>query len=184
MTNRILGLTLIAILLIIIDIYIYRAVKSMRWRSKDSSFFNFPYIWWGYSILLILGVFVSIFFNIKFVVRTVILVLFFVTFVSKVFILPFLLADDIRRGFIRLKRRFMPRPAKATGPVSPGKPIPRSEFLVKAGTLVAALPLGSLTYGMASSAYDYRIKQKTLVLPNLPSSFEGMKIAQISDVHS
>ena len=56
--------------------------------------------------------------------------------------------------------------------------------MVKAGTLVAAIPLASLTYGIASGAYDYRVIRQKLVLPNLPRSFEGLTLAQISDIHS
>ncbi len=185
MSNRILGLIMITILLIIIDIYIYRAVRSVSWKWKDQKRLTFKYIWWGYSVLLIIGVFVSIFLNIKFMLRTVILVLFFITFMSKIFIVPFVLADDIRRGLIWIKRKIF-----NTNPRSPGKSpsseqgIPRSEFLIKAGTLVAALPFASFTYGMVSSAYDYRVKRKTIYLPNLPSAFDGIKLGQISDIHS
>jgi predicted MPP superfamily phosphohydrolase len=32
--------------------------------------------------------------------------------------------------------------------------------------------------------YDYQIKRQTLYLPNLPKSFDGLKLAQISDIHS
>lgn len=181
MGNRILGLVAIAILLIIIDIYIYRAVRSVSWKWKGNKFLSFKYIWWGYSILLIIGVFVSIFFNIKFLLRSVILVLFFVTFVSKIFMIPFLLADEIRRLGIWIKRKLIKRDSRQ---MKTDNDIPRSEFLIKAGTLVAALPLASLTYGIVSSAYDYRVKRKTLYLPNLPASFDGLTLGQISDIHS
>jgi len=185
MTNRIIGLIVISILLLIIDIYIYKAVRSVSWKWKENKYLSFAYIWWGYSFLLILGVFISIFFNIKFMLRSVILVVFFLTFVSKIFILPFLFADDIRRGLIWIKRKLKGRnPVVSDGIPELGNPIPRSEFLIKAGTLVAALPLASLTYGVVSSAYDYRVKKRTLYFPNLPKAFDGMTIGQISDIHS
>jgi len=181
MTNRILGLIIISILLIIIDIYIYRAIRSVSWKWKGNKHLNFAYIWWGYTFLLIIGVLISIFLNIKFLLRSVILVVFFVTFVSKVFILPFLLADDLRRAWIWFKHRFR---SKSLQDQSKETAIPRSEFLIKAGTLVAAIPLASLTYGVVSNAYDYRVRRRTLYLPNLPKAFDGIKIAQLSDVHS
>lgn len=185
MGNRIFILILITILLIVVDIYIYRAVRSVSWKWKDNNLLTFKYIWWGYSLLLIIGVFVGIFFNIKFMVRTVILVLFFMTFISKIFILPFLLADDIRRGFLWIKRKMFGNGEKVSSESSSSTGnIPRSEFLIKAGTLVAALPLASFTYGMLSSAYDYRVKRRILHLPNLPASFDGITLGQISDVHS
>ena len=185
MANRIFGLLVITILLILLDIYIYRAVRSVSWKWKDNNLLTFKYIWWGYTILLITGVFIGIFFNIKGFFRTIIMVVFFLTFVSKIFILPFLLIDDIRRGVIWIKRKVSgsneDRPAQ---PARTSGSIPRSEFLVRAGTLVAALPLAPFTYGMVSSAYDYRVKRRVLHLPNLPASFDGLKLGQISDVHS
>ena len=181
MANRIFGLIIISILLILIDIYIYRAIRSVSWKWKGQKHLSFTYIWWGYTFLLIAGVFISIFFNIKFLLRSIILVVFFLTFVSKIFILPFLIADDLRRAIVwisrKLKRKDNTEQNKTGG-------IPRSEFLIKAGTLVAAIPLASLTYGVVSSAYDYRVKRRTLYLPNLPKAFDGVKLGQLSDIHS
>ena len=181
MASRIFGLIIISILLIIIDIYIYRAIRSVSWKWKEQKHLLFAYIWWGYTFLLIAGVFVSIFFNIKFLLRSIILVVFFVTFVSKIFILPFLIADELRRIAIWIKRKFN---RKEENTINKEKSIPRSEFLIKAGTLVAAIPLASLSYGVFSSAYDYRVKRRTLYLPNLPKAFDGIKLGQLSDIHS
>ncbi|NQV75303.1 MAG: metallophosphoesterase, partial [Bacteroidetes bacterium] len=185
MGNRILGLIMVSILLIIIDIYIYRAVRSVSWKWKNNKYLSFTYIWWGYTLLLLIGVFISIFFNIKFLLRSIILVVFFLTFVSKIFILPFLITDDLRRSFIWIKRKLKSKPQddKSLDSIKQ-EAIPRSEFIIKAGTLIAALPLASLTYGVVSSAYDYRIKRKTLFLPNLPKAFDGITSGQISDIHS
>ena len=117
--------------------------------------------------------------------RTFILVLFFITSISKIFIIPFLVVDDLRRGFIWIKRKFFPEtPTETTHPIDSNPPIPRSEFLIKAGVLVATLPIASLTYGTVSGAYDYQIKHRTLYLPNLPRAFDGIKVGQISDIHS
>jgi predicted MPP superfamily phosphohydrolase len=181
MASRIFGLIIISILLILIDIYIYRAIRSVSWKWKGQKHLLFAYIWWGYTFLLIAGVFVSIFFNIKFLLRSIILVVFFVTFVSKIFILPFLIADDLRRIAIWIKRKFN---RKEENTVNQENSILRSEFLIKAGTLVAAIPLASLSYGVVSSAYDYRVKRRTLYLPNLPKAFDGIKLGQLSDIHS
>jgi predicted MPP superfamily phosphohydrolase len=181
MANRILGLIIISILLIIIDIYIYRAIRSVSWKWKGQKHLSFTYIWWGYTFLLIAGVFVSIFFNIKFLLRSIILVVFFLTFVSKIFILPFLITDDLRRAAVWIRRRFN---RKESNNKNKENAIPRSEFLIKAGTLVAAIPLASLTYGVVSSAYDYKVKRRTLYLPNLPKAFDGIKLGQLSDIHS
>ena len=139
-------------------------------------------MYWGYSIVLILGVFIGIYFNIKLTARAVILVAFFLSFVTKIFFLPFLFIDDIRRGIIWLSRKKSKTiPQEQIGDENK---IPRSEFIVKSGLLVAAIPLASLSWGIASGAYDYQLKRRKLYLKNLPKAFHGLKLAQISDVHS
>lgn len=184
MTNRILGLLLISAILLIIDLYIYKAVRSLKpnWTNQQKN--TFSIIWWGYSALLILGVFAGIFFNIRLAIRAVILVAFFLTVICKLFFLPFLFTDDIRRAIIWLKRKWTVSKKSDHSIQETSSKIPRSEFLLKAGVLIAAVPFASLSYGMVSSAYDYRVKRKTLYLPSLPKSFDGITLGQISDIHS
>jgi predicted MPP superfamily phosphohydrolase len=65
-----------------------------------------------------------------------------------------------------------------------GEPIKRSDFLLKAGIVAAALPISSLSFGIISGAYDYKIVRQKLYLANLPKAFDGMTLGQISDIHS
>ena len=183
MGNRILGLMVISIMLVIIDLYIFKAIISVKpqWTSKQRKVFSI--IWWAYSGLLILGIFCSIYFNIQLSLRSVLLVAFFLTYISKFFFVLFILLDDLRRGLVWVKRKS--KPVKAPQEITEStQTIPRSEFLVKAGIAIAAIPLATLSYGIASGAYDYRVRHKTLYLPNLPKAFDGIKMGQISDIHS
>jgi len=50
--------------------------------------------------------------------------------------------------------------------------------------IAAALPISGMIYGILSGAHDYRIRRKIIYLPNLPSSFDGLKLCQLSDIHS
>src|SRR5690606_33036477 len=103
-----------------------------------------------------------------------------------------LFRSDIRRGGVWLKRLLLPRKKQvapvanidAPLPENPEKGISRSEFLTKAGILLGAAPLAPLGWGIISGAYDYRIRREKLYLPNLPDEFHGMKIGQLSDIHS
>lgn len=184
MSDRIIPLLIISLLLLVIDYYIFDAVKSISKKASAGRITLFSYIWWGYSILLILGVFSAIFLNLFLSLRAVILVAFFLTFVTKFCFILFLFVDDIRRGITWLIKKFSPvkEPALKIDTVS--QPISRSEFLVKAGIVVAAVPFASLTWGIAKGGYDYQVKRQTLILPNLPKAFEGIKLGQISDIHS
>lgn len=64
-----------------------------------------------------------------------------------------------------------------------GKKISRSEFIKKAGLATGALVFGTLTLGMFKWVYDFNVIRKKVHLPNLPNSFEGFRIVQLSDIH-
>jgi hypothetical protein len=181
--GRIISLTIISILLVVFDVYIYNAIRSIfpNWTEKKKKIFK--NIWWGYTIILLVGVLISIFFNIKLGIRSVTLVAFFLTFVSKFFFIPILLIDDLRRLIVWFKRKSNKKEVAVENTQNENN-ISRSEFLVKTGMAVAAIPFGTLSWGIASGAHDYRIKRQTLILPNLPKAFDGIKIAQLSDIHS
>jgi predicted MPP superfamily phosphohydrolase len=180
--GRIFPLIIISILLLIIDLYIYKAILNIYPKWPEAKKQRFSFIWWGYSIILITGAFISIYFNIPLGIRAVILVSFFITFVTKVFFIPILFIDDFRRGIIWLTRKWKSDAKQEI--VKTENPISRSEFLVKTGMTVAALPFGTLTWGIVSGAYDYRVRKQVLYLPNLPKEFDGIKMGQISDIHS
>lgn len=185
MGNRAMALIMISILMLIIDFYIFKASGSFRktWKEKYQRIFQ--YAWWGWSALLIVGVFGSIVLNFRLAIRSVMLVAFFITVVSKLVYLPFLFLDDIRRVLVWAKRKIFPAHENLTPLNEPsGEKISRSEFLMKAGIVVAAIPLSSLTWGIVSGGYDYQLVRRKLYLKNLPKAFDGMKLAQISDVHS
>ena len=117
-----------------------------------------------------------------------ILVAFFLTVTCKMVMLPFLLIDDLRRLLIVLTRSLRSNADYKLKNSREEKPateaISRSAFIIKAGLITAAVPLTSLSWGIASGAYDYQVRRRTLVLPNLPSAFDGIKLGQITDVHS
>ncbi|NNM15154.1 MAG: metallophosphoesterase, partial [Bacteroidia bacterium] len=62
--------------------------------------------------------------------------------------------------------------------------ISRSEFLIKIGLLIASIPFLSLIYGMVHGASNLSLKRKKVHLSHLPDVFEGLKIVQISDLHT
>src|SRR6476659_3152885 len=104
--GRSIALIVITILIFLFDVYISKAILNIFPKWSDKRRKNFKLIYWGYSIFLVSCVFISIFFNMDIAIRTIILVAFFITFVSKLFFIPILFLDDIRRFFIWIKRRF------------------------------------------------------------------------------
>ena len=113
--------------------------------------------------------------------RRIMFITFSLNYIPKLFTAIFLLFSDainfmrwgMRKISLREKHEQMP-----------GKPIKRSEFIGKMAILSAGAPLAAMGFGIVKGAHDYRIRRKTIYLPNLPKAFDGIKIAQISDVHA
>ncbi|MDG1914353.1 MAG: metallophosphoesterase [Crocinitomix sp.] len=81
----------------------------------------------------------------------------------------FVLLDDVRRlGYV----------------IFQSSDLTRSATLVSIGLVVGTLPNILFLLGMFIGPYRYRVKETSIVLPNLPKAFEGLKIVQISDIHS
>lgn len=116
-------------------------------------------------------------------VRTLIFSLLFVSYFPKLFGVLFLLIDDVVRLGKWTWLQFSP--ADTTAPQAPtGHGITRSEFLVKTSLIATAVPAFTMGFGIISGAHDYRIRKVALRLPRLPASFDGIRLAQISDIHS
>lgn len=63
------------------------------------------------------------------------------------------------------------------------KKITRSKFLTMSGFALASIPFTSFLYGMVIGRYRFRILKEEISIQNLPNSFEGLKIIQLSDMH-
>ncbi|RZK80878.1 MAG: metallophosphoesterase [Pedobacter sp.] len=181
-------LIILSVFILVFDYYCYKAVLAAFNNWKPATKRWFAIAWWSYSIFLIIGVFISIYITLPHVylgIRSVVLVAFFLTLTCKIVMLPFLIIDDIRRLIIKISRITKKKNTNSSeSEIIDGEPISRSAFITKAGLITAAIPLTSLTWGIASGAYDYQVRRKTLVLPNLPAAFDGIKLGQITDVHS
>lgn len=140
------------------------------------------YIYWGITAVTFLVILAYNFGNpdwFKGASRSLIFTGIFINYFSKVFAGLFLLTDDLVRAGKWIVSLFQnPEPS------STGKPISRSEFLAKSAIVAGSLPLVAMSWGIISGAHDYRIRRKTVYLPNLPKAFDGIKVGQLSDIHS
>jgi predicted MPP superfamily phosphohydrolase len=173
---------LLAILLLL-DVYVYQAVLtvSKNWSGGIKGFFRYGF--WFITVLTTIAILWYYYgdpYKYGAQLRNLVLTGVFIAYFSKLFGVLFVLMDDIQRGVRWIANLFQ---SDTTTP-SPGKTIPRSEFLAKTAVIAATIPFAAMTYGIISGAHDYRIRRRTIYLPNLPKSFDGIKIGQISDIHS
>ncbi|MBF00873.1 metallophosphoesterase [Flavobacterium coralii] len=103
--------------------------------------------------------------------------LLLLTYVPKMVIAIVMFGEDIVRFFFGVMREFL-------GNSNESFLIERRKFVSQAALGLAAIPFVSLLYGMTKGKYNFQVRKKTLYFADLPESFDGMTITQISDVHS
>ncbi|MEO1413363.1 MAG: metallophosphoesterase [Bacteroidota bacterium] len=101
--------------------------------------------------------------------------LLIIAYLSKFFGALVLLFDDFRRLLLALYYHW-------SGSVALG--LDRSVLNAEIALVVSLIPLVLLTYGMIRNPYRYRVFREKVPLPNLPEELVGLKIVQISDIHS
>jgi len=105
--------------------------------------------------------------------------------VGKVLILLVMLIDDLRRLVLWLINLFYTGGTKAPDVIesTQGKGITRSIFLERLALTLGGTALIGFLYGI-TNRYNYHVRRVQLAFGQLPAAFKGLKIVQISDIHS
>ena len=187
-------------ILLLIDWYVFQAVKTLSRSTTESTQRTIALIYWGFTALsLLLYVVMQLIppDSISRNTRTFLWASIAIPYFSKIFAVLIIFIDDLGRFFRWIVSLFLKPevreavvdtsretiPTTGTGTI-PNDAISRSDFLMKTALVMGAVPLVGFTWGILSGAHDYRIRRIKLPLKNLPTSFHGMTIAQISDIHS
>jgi hypothetical protein len=168
----------------LVDYYFYQSLLTLgkSWSAPKRK--KIRLIYWGITAFtMLLAVAGAITYKSPILPRIVSLYVFcllMILFISKLIgSLPLILEDVVR--LFRLMLSFF---RKGMKPEKPGKGITRGRFISQAALGLAALPFSTMLYGMVKTAFDTRVKRVKIPMPNLPDSFNGLKIIQISDIHS
>ena len=181
---------IVTIIFLLLDFYVYQALKltiqnvTGIWRSVAI------YGYWGFTALTIACFWLYHFGNpdnYSRVFRSFLLVIVFMNYFSKFIAALVLLLGDIFRlgqlGYYKLQELISSDKA-AVSEVSKGSKISRSEFVAKSALIAGALPFAAMSFGIISGAHDYRIRRKSITIKGLPKAWDGVKIGQLSDIHS
>ncbi|MEZ4854010.1 metallophosphoesterase [Flavobacterium sp.] len=104
--------------------------------------------------------------------------LFLLIYVPKLLITLLLVTEDIFRLLQGIITYFL-------GDNDKGSFLPaRRKFVSQVALGLAAIPFASFLYGMTIGKYNFKVRKKTIYFPDLPDSFDGTTITQISDIHS
>ncbi len=180
--NRMITLLILVGFFLLIDYYFFQGVltASRHWSDTWKSIVRIGF--WIPTFLCILAMVWWAFgdpYKVNANARNFIITGIVATYFSKILGSLVLFVDDIQRGI-----RWAWRHVSPDQTTLPGAAIPRSEFLSQIALATTAVPLSAFVYGIVSGAHDYRVRRVTINLPNLPKSFDGIRIGQISDIHS
>jgi len=171
-------------IVLLMDVYVFRGLQNLavKWRLLGKKWFLIT--WIIVTVSLLGGLLLAVYVKIDLGWRLIIILSFFGLLLFKACFALLLLIDDIRRSGIFISRKFKKPAVQAPKTKVETATIPRSEFLLKAGLLAGAIPLAAFKLNMKSGLYDYQIQRHNLYLPNLPKAFDGMRLGQVSDIHS
>lgn len=164
----------ISVIIVITEIYAYQALKSLtknKWIKRT---------WLAVSVLVYAYLAYVVFATNRRMGQTVqfqYAVGFMLTILIPKAILIFsMFAEDIWRFGFKLLSWMK---AEETKPL-PG----RRAFISKIAFGVASIPFASFLYGMVQGRYNFKVFKYQLSFTDLPEAFDGIRITQISDIHS
>lgn len=176
---------IIATIILLIDVYVFQAVKIVSANASDKIkiviYSGYWFITAATLFILLSFPFIQIFQTSK-IIRNYVFAILAGLFFAKLLTSVFLLSDDIRRLIVLITHQFKNSPNTGIASISDNS-ISRSVFLSWLGIGIGGGLFGTLLYGF-SNKYNYQLRKVKLSFSNLPASFKGLKIIQISDIHS
>jgi len=170
--------------LLLLDWYVFSGIKALTELLQPASRKIIHAIFWFFSawtLLTVLTIFSGIYMAWPNWLKSVLIMIMFLLVLTKIVFTLFLLINDVQRLIQWVYGLFQTAsPTNVAGDSS----ISRSRFLLKVGLAVSAIPFVGMTYGIIVGAHDYTIRRKRIVLKNLPAAWNGLKIVQLSDIHS
>jgi uncharacterized protein len=181
------GFLLFFSILFLIDLYVFKGVKTLFSTSSFPVRRSATWLYWLVNAAFILCTIYAVASlsnspkHIPFIMQFTIAA-FVLLYIPKLIFGVFLLGEDVYRllraagiGVYKLS-------------ASPAAPLEffesRRKFVSQFATIVAGIPFISIIYGVAKGKYNYKIHTVEVAFENLPKEFDGLKITQISDIHS
>ena len=178
------GWWIVILILLVIDFYVFMAIRFLMHNNSEKSRTIVYSIYWTVSVCAIL--FILFFPNSRYLqthvaLRNYVFAIIVGLVFAKLIATVLFLFDDVRRLLLWLMAKIFPR----TGVdfTNDGSSISRSKFLTWAGITMGSGLFATLLVGF-SNKYNYKVRSVKLAFKNLPPAFKGLKILQVSDIHS
>jgi uncharacterized protein len=178
--NRQLGLVLFISFFVFVDYYLFQSYKVLLKSFEPGTQKILKVAYWSLPVLAIIIIVGSItifpvYLPQKF--RNLMGAGVFVVYISKFIAFVFVFIADVMAYCAHLGK-------KVISPETNEHKFTRSEFIAKSAMAVGGTHIGLMAYGILSGAHDYKIRQVKLAIKGLPKAFHGLKLAQLSDIHS
>ena len=169
----------------LLDFYVFQAVRVLTQSAGSKAKLIIHISYWTISGLALITLIILPYLHfgtqhklLKNTFFAIIVGLFF----SKIIASIFFLVDDLRRGIQWVAGKLIFTGTEGET-MEQGVKISRSAFLSWAGALAGGGLFTSLIYGF-NNKYRYQVHRLQLRFDDLPAGFRGIKIVQISDIHS
>lgn len=178
-------LLILAGVMLLLDFYVFQILKFVT-QSAGPKTRSVVYVaYWVISISFLILLFVLPYLQLNQLfkgARNTFFAIIVGLFLAKLIGSIFFAIDDIRRGMQWLVGKLFFTKTEGEQ-IATGVGISRSLFLSWLGLGISGGIYGSLLYGF-SNKYNYKVKKVPVTFSNLPDSFKGLKVVQISDIHS
>ena len=160
-----------------VDLYFFQIIRTLVSNQADLLRIGISSAYWMINALLIIGLVASadrsLLDNHH---RYYIFSLMMVFFIPKLVGCIFLLGEDMYR--------LVSGVSGLLGETNEGFLKSRRSFISTAGIVAAGIPFATMIYGMLKTGFSISVRNTKVSFDDLPEAFHGMKIAQISDLHS
>ena len=173
---------LLPLIFILIDWYFFTGMQTLIKDFSPQRKVTIQTVYWVISALTILCLTIAFSVDQKVLpnfFRAFVVSVLFVLIISKLLGCIILLVDDVIRLF-RLGYQFattINHPEQREG-------ISRLKFLTYTSAAFFTIPFVSFLYGVVKGAHNYKTHNVKIKFKNLPEAFSGIKIVQVSDIHT
>ena len=181
---RSIGPFIIIILMLLLDFYFYQVLKSVSKSFSPTARSLFIGAFGIIALLSLIGI-LLIFFGpadlLSRKLKSYVLAISIGFFFAELIGVLFFIIDDIRRFIQWVAGKFIYQRTEIED-IADNK-ISRSLFLSWLGLAASGTLFSSFILGFRNK-YNYKLHEVKLHFPKLPAAFKGLKIVQISDIHS
>ncbi len=182
--SRVLGSGIFILIMLLIDLYVFQAVKLVSQSASPKTRLLIYTIYWAITLISVTIFMFGSLLNMEQwpkLLRVYVFATLIGIFIAKFIASTVFLIDDLRRllhwGGGKLYYSFIQNEEFSSGTIN------RSTFMSWLGLGLGSSLFGTLLWGFGNK-YRYKLQEIPMTFNALPEAFKGLRIVHISDIHS